>query len=601
MNTYETIKSVCTQTNRNFESIEPLILDWKKSTAQVKKVVQSLIALERKEDIPDGYGSSSAASYLYALVLTDGKAIKKMLDQRGSFLTSKVRATLAYWGEHPGFWCFFAIEQIMEEQGFLTVVDLLSGDKHLVYSTALCDMQQSSKTKDKSYLCLLLPNGQCMQTAAMIRYYPLSARDLRFYASMFDPKEDLGTVINRHYVRFFKLDLLSSASVPMHKQYELRKTWQPFTLKEFDVSKLEGEWVTVTLGEQQKFFFDAPTDSMQSIPHAEIFPAELPMMGGTVVRETSTGEMGLVTNSEVSYGIFSTVLNRAYPEQELPKEPELSIFLALEVLLYDEGFPLPWNQFDSIIRYRPEEVETIDDEEGAEEDDDTVVDDAMEAYVQRIWEKHVTKAFSDEDDSVDTEKVDDAVHDVLGKFIKKYEVKAADRPIEFKGCPNPSLQARMNFFLHLTDQEVFVLADGREAFDGFVILTNGAYFDEVRGIGFATYIENLFVNYFTSVKDLPYILMNAFFWVLFHKGKNWAPLRSYAIEMLKLFPTPIISVYPESEDFIQEFSTFTRKILATRGICSLKARPKAAEVATGMYAIKGSEPFFNLVRSVVAY
>lgn len=95
--------------------------------------------------------------------------------------------------------------------------------------------------------------------------------------------------------------------------------------------------------------------------------------------------------------------------------------------------------------------------------------------------------------------------------------------------------------------------------------------------------------------------MNSFFWVLLHKGKHWAPLRSYAIEMLKLFPTPIISAYPESEDFIEEFSTFTRKILATRGVCTLKARPKAAEVATGMYAIKGSEAFFSLVQSVVLY
>ncbi len=600
MNTYETIKSLCTQTNRNFESIEPLILDWKKSTAQVKKVVQSLIALDREEDTPDGYGSSSASTYLYAQVLTDSAAIKKMLDQRGSFLTRSARATLAYWGEHPGFWCFFAIEQIMEEKGFLTVVDLLSGEKHLVYSTALSDMQQSSKTKDKSYLCLLLPNGQCMQTAAMIRYYPLEGRDLRFYVSMFEPKEELGIVINKHYVRFFKLDLLSSVSIPMHKQYELRKTWQPFTLKEFDASRLEGGWVTVTLGDQQKFFFDAPTHSMQSIPNAEIFPAELPMMGGTVVRETSTGEMGLVTNSEVSYGIFSTVLNRAYPELELPKEPEVSIFLALEVLLYDEGFPLPWNQFDSIIRYRPEEVETIDDEDAAE-DDDTVVDDAMEAYVQRIWEKHVMEAFSDEDDSKDTEEMEDAVHDVLGKFVKTYEVKAEDRPIEFKGCPNPSFQTRMNFFLHLTDQEVFVLADGREAFDEFMILTRGVYFDEAEDTGIAAYIEDLFVKQFPFDEELPYILMNAFFWILLHKGKNWAPLRSYAIEMLKLFPSPIIKAYPEGEDFIQEFSMFTRKILATRGVCTLKARPKAAEVQTGMYAIKGSEAFFSLVRSVVAY
>ncbi|MBI9096471.1 MAG: hypothetical protein JEY71_16535 [Sphaerochaeta sp.] len=594
MNNYETIKRVCTQCTRSFTSIEPLILDWKNNTTQVKKIVQKLNALDKEENTPDGYGRFSASSYLYAQVLTDREAIKKLLAQQGSFLTSKARETLAYWGEHPGFWCFFAIEQMMEEKGFLTVVDLISGEKHLVYSTALCDLQQTSNTKDKHYLCLLLPNGECLQTAGLIRYYPLSARDLRFYCSMFEPAEELGTIINKHYVRFFKLDLLLSQPVPMHKEYELRKTWQPFTLKDFDVSRLEGLWVTVILGEQQKFFFNGPTDSMKAIPNAEILPEELPMMGGTLVRETSTGEMGLVTNSEVSYGIFSTLLNRAYPELQLPERPAVSIFLTLIELLNRDDFPLPWKQFDSIMQYREDEVEAI-------EDDEAYAEEVIATYMQRYREKHGIEDSSDEDDSLKTEKENKVVQDILGKFIKTYEVKAEDRPIEFVDCPNPSLQTRMNFFLNLTDREVFIIDDDREAFDEFTILTNGAYFDEAKDTGIATFIENLFVNNFTSEKDLPYILMNAFFWVLLHKGKEWAPMRSYAIEMLKLFPTPIIKAYPESEDFIEAFSTFTRKILATRGVCYLKARPKAAEVATGMYAIKGSEPFFTLVRSVVAY
>ncbi|MDY0289175.1 MAG: hypothetical protein RBR15_10160 [Sphaerochaeta sp.] len=51
-------------------------------------------------------------------------------------------------------------------------------------------------------------------------------------------------------------------------------------------------------------------------------------------------------------------------------------------------------------------------------------------------------------------------------------------------------------------------------------------------------------------------------------------MRSYAIEALKLFPYPIGQRYPDAEAFIQEFSLFVRKSLSTRGICSLKARPK---------------------------
>ena len=101
-------------------------------------------------------------------------------------------------------------------------------------------------------------------------------------------------------------------------------------------------------------------------------------------------------------------------------------------------------------------------------------------------------------------------------------------------------------------------------------------------------------------EEISFILMNSFFWILFYKGRDWLPVRSYAIEMLKLFPHPLISAYPEPEAFIEAFSVFTRKILCTRGICSLKARPKPVEIRRGTYAIKGSDAFFLLVEGLNA-
>ena len=77
-------------------------------------------------------------------------------------------------------------------------------------------------------------------------------------------------------------------------------------------------------------------------------------------------------------------------------------------------------------------------------------------------------------------------------------------------------------------------------------------------------------------------------------------MRSYAIEMLKLFPYPITQAYPDAEEFIEVFSQLTKKILCTRGICSLTARPKAAEVTTGLFAIKGSGAFYSMVEGVNA-
>lgn len=100
--------------------------------------------------------------------------------------------------------------------------------------------------------------------------------------------------------------------------------------------------------------------------------------------------------------------------------------------------------------------------------------------------------------------------------------------------------------------------------------------------------------------DIAFIVMNSFFWILFFKGKEWLPVRSYAIEILKLFPYLLDQAFPSGEAFIEEFSIFTRKVLCTHGICSLKARPKAPEVKSGMFVIKGSDAFYSFVEGVNA-
>jgi len=77
-------------------------------------------------------------------------------------------------------------------------------------------------------------------------------------------------------------------------------------------------------------------------------------------------------------------------------------------------------------------------------------------------------------------------------------------------------------------------------------------------------------------------------------------MRSYASEILKLFPYLLDKDYPSLEAFVQDFSKSGKSRLSNREICSLAARPKATEVITGLYAIKGSGAFCSLVEAVNA-
>ncbi|HKM06641.1 MAG TPA: hypothetical protein VJ869_06595 [Sphaerochaeta sp.] len=80
---------------------------------------------------------------------------------------------------------------------------------------------------------------------------------------------------------------------------------------------------------------------------------KIPLMaiGGTVVRETNTGKMGLVTNSEPCHALFAALLKRAYPDLVLPQKPALSIPAKLFLLIIKVPVTLPWEKFKKTLSY----------------------------------------------------------------------------------------------------------------------------------------------------------------------------------------------------------------------------------------------------------
>jgi len=181
--------------------------------------------------------------------------------------------------------------------------------------------------------------------------------------------------------------------------------------------------------------------------------------------------------------------------------------------------------------------------------------------------------------------------------MESYTVPPEDKAFELPGWTIPHQATKVSFSRSLVASELFVFDEGPNTLEAFNALTASQYNNDYFAEGLLVFIEDLFIDFFDD-KALSYHLTNYFFWILFHKGKEWIPARSYAIEALKLFSNPIGKVYPDAEAFIEVFSQFTRKILCTRGICSLKARPKQDEVTTGLYLIKGSVAFYSLVEKV---
>lgn len=174
-----------------------------------------------------------------------------------------------------------------------------------------------------------------------------------------------------------------------------------------------------------------------------------------------------------------------------------------------------------------------------------------------------------------------------------FEVPPEDMRFALEGYPIPLPILRFHFDTDLHASSMFTVFTDEETQDQFTMITGGAFADEILQYGHIGFVETMFSDNFDD--DIAFIVMNAFFWVLHFKGDTWLPVRSYAIEMLKLFPKAILEQYPIPEDFIEAFSRFTKKILSSRGICSLKARPAPDEVKKGLYPIKATGAFKHLL------
>ncbi len=177
---------------------------------------------------------------------------------------------------------------------------------------------------------------------------------------------------------------------------------------------------------------------------------------------------------------------------------------------------------------------------------------------------------------------------------QSYEPSLEDKKFELTGWHLPPKELMPYFGSDLENSSLFEVFHTMKPVEQFSKITNGSSDDEIREHGILGFVENLFHDEFDEDVDL--ILMNAFFWLLYYNGDRWQPVRSYAIEMLKLFPYEIQKNFYQDTIFIKEFSTFTRKRLATRGICSVKARPTSEEVENGLFVIKATDAFYSLLK-----
>ncbi len=598
----------CKAFEQGYTSIALLMYEWAKKNKAFKKTWEALLEQEAGSTQPSGYYEASALNYLLSNILTDTKLLKQFQDEHELFMVPRDKQVLSHWLMHPAYWSFFSVTEILDDtlsdDNFFTIEDHLTGETHKLYSNRLLDLIEDPRLRDKHFLTLVYSDGECLHTAGILRFNSLSASDLHFYCNLFDDRACVGIglkdVINKYYLQFFKLDTIAFVPEQEEGKHKLGQTWQPFTLESFDISRLGGTWETVKIGSQIKYNLIQPDESMRSLPDGELLFSDFLMMEGLLVRDKVTGAMALSTGNTGAYTLHRALLTRFYPNLLLPGEPSVSISLPLAILLMEMDITVPWSHFKKILFTPPPSSKDLLNDKNSEQEalqakqKEEDIEDLL--YVEYKQAKADGIPFDREEFSSRT----GASPEKVASFILEmdpYTVPSEDKAFELPGWPAPPQALKRFFHEPLETSKLFVFDEGPNTLVTFNVLTAGQYNNDYRAMGLVGFIEKLFTDFFDD-KTLSYLIANYFFWILFHTGKDWAPVRSYAIEMLKIIPSFILMNYYTAEDFISDFSLFTKRRLTKRGICSLKARPKQDEVTTGLYLIKGSDAFYSLVEGV---
>lgn len=572
------IKKTCELFDKAYYSYNEYIFDWIEDKTTIIKTVNEIFSKSIGIDLPEDYWIDQAALYTDGQLLTDPKTIKKIRKETEGFMPSEARKSLAYWMRNPGFWCFYAITETLGDD-FFTIEDLVTGDAHLMHSSPITFLQTKSAAKNKNYLSLMLPNGSCLQTIGFPKFFSLPASDLQFFFSLFSPGLDLGPAINKNFIQLIELETIGNMPPFFGESVGMKQIWQPFKLKNFNISDLEGTWDAKELGKQQIFKFAREAASYTKLPNSHIFKTECDFLKIELVRDNTSGEMGLFTSTDTSYTLFAALLNRSYPELALPEKPAVSISLGLSLLLEDGDYPLPWKKYTALL----------DAMDGYTSNTTATLTQKVKPEFEQGFMEMLTS-----DKSVDMQDVLSGMDASHEEIVAVYTVEPADKVFEMFDWPQPPKQLQDLFDSPLDDSVVFEVMDTSTSRDLFNTLTNQLYAEVIEEEGLASFITSLFDDKFPEKVSMP--LMNAFIWILFHKGREWVPARSYAIEILKMQPYPLTDIYFEREAFLQDFTAFIKKVLCTRGICSLAKRPSSEEVRQGTYTIKATDAFYSLIR-----
>jgi len=563
--------------SEGYNEVQSLVEKLFSKDKNLKYGVSKVLRLAKEQGREDVIGKFLVIQYIMGKALTSPAIMRALLKANEEVLSPDAKQALSYWIEHPAFWSCFSFVRNVE--GFLCEAkDILTDESLLIYSKGLLDTQKKPEMFGKNYIVLLTPNGQCLQTVGLFHYFPGTVEDLTYYGNLLDKalfsKGGLSALIEAHFSEFFALDSTSNQMQIVQNQEIFQICYAHVEPSAELFAQLDGStWEKEQLGKTLSYSLHYANRELVSLSSDLQLMQGILAKGMKVFTDTEHSFLLLRANTYTSFQLLARYLQLP----SLEAEHVLSLFFVL--FLENQGTDLPWSPFP-----------LVSEEESERKDGFQYLSTIMKEYLQC---QDTGSPFVLEDrckaHGVDVEVFKAFVGDFL-QSQKKHalHIKGEDEQYAIDRWSAPDVDEIEEYALALTDSALFYFDETDEVLAMFGSLTGNTMEEDLYEAGLPSLVEELFFEEFGF--RVGVLVMNTLFVIMHARGKEALYARSYALEILKLFPSILAQYDDDSEAFIVQFSKFVLRKLCTKGICSIQSRPGSDIRKKGLFPIMAT-PF----------
>jgi len=559
---------------------------------------------------PEWY-AEKRTEYVVSRILTNSEMIRVFLQENQSTLSDEQAGLLSHLVLNPAVWVYGMVS--MEESFPMTEISVEDfTDTPFVVMHKLVDEQEYLLLPYR--IALVLYNGAGYQTFGYHHAFSaVYSDDIRFFFAGLDSGEPVDMTsmtesIDRRFIDFLLLDSIAFHNESMIEDEYIDIYWDEYPIgADFDTKQIPGKWRHSRSGSFHCMVFDSPDKRMRSLP----VPPELQRFANESGNGWQFPEFAiaaLFVDSErqciallaSTQSAWISLLHLVAPtvavvDPETILDPQHSVSLPVFAVSGQIGnFAFPWRtwqqQATPMAKDLFKELEHVAKSRA-------VLNEYLDA-------RELSLRF-DLDARCKRMDVDASVVSELAKVIENmgrraeipddmFDITTIEGDFELQGLA-PLAPREYDFLsLPLDESELFSI-DTMSAFPLFEVLTNGSQHIGVADLSES--LEDLFYAFFDEIDTLPLVMMNYLFLLLLHSGRQWTPVRTFAIEVLKLLFPYLKEIGDDDADvFATRFSEFVYRQLRTHAVVEVKGRPSADQKFWGTYEIRPTQFFLTLVK-----